>query len=95
MGMLIANKIALDRNILNSPDYDIVQRLSKELLGKSILKDIPFNGLDKLLKKDKKTEGNFVNFAIIASIGDTRFLKLELNDALLEEIYSIKEDFSE
>ena len=61
MGMVIVNKIAMDRGLLNQEDYELTQTLSKELLGKSILKEVNLNGLDKLLKKDKKTTGNLVN----------------------------------
>lgn len=94
MGMVIVNKLAANRGILNKNDYDLTQRLAKELLGPSILKDISLDGLDKLLKKDKKTEGNTVNFVIISEIGNTKFLKLELNDALIQEIDSIiKQEF--
>lgn len=94
MGMVIVNKLAQNRGILNQTDYELTQKLSKELLGNSILKEVSLNGLDKLLKKDKKTEGNLVNFVIISELGDTKFLKLELNEDLINEIDSIiKQEF--
>ena len=94
MGMVIVNKLAQNRGILNSKDYELTQKLSKELLGDSILKEVSLEGLDKLLKKDKKTEGNLVNFVIISELGDTKFLKLELNENLTKEIDTIiKQEF--
>ncbi len=94
MGMVIVNKLAANRGILNKSDYELTQRMAKELLGQSILKDISLDGLDKLLKKDKKTEGNIVNFVIISELGNTKFLKLELNDSLIQEIdLIIKQEF--
>ncbi len=89
MGMVIVNKIAMDRGLLNQEDYELTQTLSKELLGKSILKEVNLNGLDKLLKKDKKTTGNLVNFVIISELGDTKFLKIELDEKLTAEIEQI------
>lgn len=91
MGMVIVNKLALDRGLLNKKDYVLTQTLSKELLGKSILKEISTDGLQTLLKNDKKTEGNVINFVIISEPGNTKFLKLELNDKLINEIISIIE----
>lgn len=91
MGMVIVNKIALDRNILNKKDYITTQKLAKELLGSSILKEVSINGLSDLLKNDKKTEGNKVNFVVISELGNTKFLKVELDNNLIEYIKKIIE----
>jgi len=91
IGMVIVNKLAKDKGILNDEDYKLTQTLSKELLGKSIMKEVCLDGLDKLLKKDKKTEGDFVNFVIISKLGDTKFLKMKINDFLINEIAKIIE----
>ena len=91
MGMVIVNKLALDLGVLNKEDYELTQNLSKELLGKSILKEVSTKGLSKLLKNDKKTEGNKVNFVIISKLGDTKFHKIELNNELIEKINQIIE----
>ncbi|MGB2578773.1 3-dehydroquinate synthase [Elusimicrobium simillimum] len=86
IGMVIVNKLSKNRNILNDADYELTQRLSKELLGPSLVKQVSLDGLNKLLKKDKKTEGNLVNFVIISKLGDTQFLKLPLDENLFNEI---------
>ena len=91
MGMVIVNKIALNRGFLNKKDYELTQTLSNELLGKSILKNFSINGLQTLLKNDKKTEGNIVNFVIISELGNTKFLKVELDNKLINEITTIIE----
>jgi 3-dehydroquinate synthase len=86
MGVVIVNKLFQNRGILNSVDYNLIKRLSIELLGDSILKKISLIGLDKLLKKDKKTEGNNINFVAISEVGNTKFISLDLNENLLQEI---------
>jgi len=94
IGMVIVNKLAKDKGILNDEDYKLTQTLSKELLGKSIMREVCLDGLDKLLKKDKKTEGNLVNFVIISKLGDTKFLKMEISESLIDEIDKIiKQEF--
>ncbi|MDR2866979.1 MAG: 3-dehydroquinate synthase [Methanomassiliicoccaceae archaeon] len=94
MGMVIVNKLAMNRGILNNADYKETQRLSKELLGDSILKGISLEGLSGLLKKDKKTEGNTINFVFISKLGDTMFIKTELNQELIREIdETIQQEF--
>ena len=73
MGMVIVNKLAANRGILNKSDYELTQRMAKELLGQSILKDISLDGLDTLLKKDKHPEGHIVTFVISSEEGNTNF----------------------
>lgn len=94
IGMVIVNKLASNKGILNNEDYKLTQRLSKELLGNSIIKKVNLKGLDKLLQKDKKTQGNIVNFVVIEKLGNTKFLKTEINSALLDEVEKIiKQEF--
>lgn len=91
IGMVIVNKIALNRGYLNEKDYLICQRLAKELLGNSIIKKVNLTGLDKLLKKDKKALGNNILFVIIKQLGDTHFLPIPMSPELLTEISNIVE----
>ena len=89
IGMVIVNKLACEKGILNNEDYKLTQKLAKELLGNTVMKQVSLNGLDKLLKKDKKTEGNLVNFVVISELGVTKFLKTEINDSLMKQIADI------
>ena len=91
IGMVMVNKLALNRGILNQKDYDLCQKLSKELLGETIMKKVNLSGMDKLLKRDKKTLGNKVMFVIIEKLGDTKFLGIEISPELLNELEIIKE----
>ncbi|MDR2437266.1 MAG: 3-dehydroquinate synthase [Endomicrobium sp.] len=87
IGIIIVNKLFQKRGVLNNEDYNLIKKLSIEVLGEDFtLKNIPLNGLDKLLKKDKKTEGSIINFVAISSLGNTKFLKLELSESLIQEI---------
>lgn len=89
IGMVIVNKLAEQKGLLAEKDYKLTQILAKELLGQSIISEVKLDGLDKLLKRDKKTEGNIVNFVIITKLGNTKFLKLGLDSALLQSIEKI------
>ena len=91
IGMVMVNKLALNRGLLNQKDYDYCQRLSKELLGQTVMKKVNLNGMDKLLKQDKKTLGNKVLFVIIEKLGYTKFFSIENTNELLEELEIIKE----
>ena len=80
--------------LLNEDDYKLTQNLAKELLGKSVISEISLNGLDTLLRRDKKTEGNLVNFVIITKLGNTKFLKLTIDSELIKTIEQIiREEF--
>ena len=79
-------------NLINKYDYEDIKKLSNELLGKVETKNISFEKLENLLKNDKKTEGNEVNFVIIKKSGDTKFLKLPLNAQLMSEIKRDEEE---
>ena len=91
MGMVIVNKISLEKNILDKEDYELTQKLAKELLGKSILREVSIDGLSNLLKNDKKTEGDKINLVLVSNLGNTKFLKIALNSDLIENIKKIIE----
>ena len=92
--MVIVNKLAEMNGLLNEDDYKLTQNLAKELLGKSVISEISLNGLDTLLRRDKKTEGNLVNFVIITKLGNTKFLKLTIDSELIKTIEQIiREEF--
>ena len=94
IGMVIVNKLAEMNGLLNEDDYKLTQNLAKELLGKSVISEISLNGLDTLLRRDKKTEGNLVNFVIITKLGNTKFLKLTIDSELIKTIEQIiREEF--
>lgn len=89
IGMVIVNKLSEIKGYLNEKDYKLTQKLSKELLGTSIIKNVNLSGLDILLKRDKKTEGSFANFVIISALGNTKFVKINIDNELLKLINKI------
>lgn len=89
IGMVIVNKLAEQKGILNKDDYKLTQRLAKELLKDSIVKKVNLKGLDTLLKKDKKTEGNMANFVVITELGCTKFVKMKIDNQLIDLISQI------
>lgn len=92
IGMVIINKLAEMKGILNETDYKLTKKLAKELLESSIIKDVNLNDLDVLLKRDKKTEGNLVNFVVISKLGNTKFLKINIDKNLIDLINKIIEE---
>ena len=98
IGMIIVNELGRRKGIFSLAENEYLKRLSFELLDERMLKEMqimPVLGLENLLKKDKKTLGDLLNFVVLKSIGDMKFLPLRLNSALIEEITDIiKSEFN-
>lgn len=92
IGMLLVNEISNRRGTLGNTEKRYLEKLSFEILDRDILKGISVSEMGDLLKKDKKTMGNSVNLVVLESIGDMRFLPLNLDSALLDEIKEIIKD---
>lgn len=95
IGMLFVNELSNRRALLSNAENQQLKKLLFELLDESmlkIIKSIPFDGIDVLLKKDKKTISEKVNFVVLKSIGNMIFLPLTINYLLLTEIKEILKD---
>ena len=89
MGVLIVNEMSRRRGLLSQKECDEIRQLARNLfqsarLSANIVKELP-----SLLLKDKKSVGNAVNFVFIKRPGETVFVKLEVNDALTQELLDI------
>ena len=92
LGMMIVDEISHRRGLLPKAQLLKLQELCRPLITdevKNVLRELPLADLGQLLKKDKKTTGNSVNFVVLKEIGKIEFLKAELNDQLLNEIGEI------
>jgi len=97
IGMMIVNDLSAQIKWLNVEQNSELKELSFRLLDnkiKNIMSRLPTAKLKALLKKDKKTLGNYVTLVMLKSIGDMRFKRFCLDEKFLINIIStIKRDF--
>lgn len=92
IGMIVVNELSNRKFMLADTEKKQLEKILFELLDPEILqtmKKISLERLGELLKKDKKTTGNFVNFVVIESIGEMSFLSQELDSAMLTQVSDI------
>lgn len=95
IGMIIVNELSNRRSMLSDVEKALLNKLLFELLEPDIMHGISTLELGDLIKKDKKTSGGIVTFIILQSIGDMRFLSVNLDSLLMEQISQIiKETFN-
>ena len=96
LGMLLVNEFSCNRGFLPANSKIMLENLINDLFDKkviSIMRKLSVVQLAGLLKKDKKTLGNTLSFAILADIGNIRLLPLNIDDALCSEIEAIIKKF--
>ncbi len=94
IGIIIADKLNSTYGRLSEDDRKKMKTYALELMRSENIKNIPTDGIEKLLKKDKKTSGTQLNFAVADSPGNMQILTMELNGKTIEEIKTIiKEEF--
>lgn len=86
LGMLIVNRLSVNRSLLDEKTHLRIRNLIKDLLDAQDIKSINTANLMDLIQKDKKTVGNTTTFVIIESMGNTKFLNLELSAVVWDEI---------
>lgn len=89
IGILIVNQISFVRNMLSEQENLKIRKLAQDVVDLSQIKKIKTDKLADLLRKDKKTMGKVLTLVIIEKIGDTKFLKVELDEKILAEIDDI------
>src|SRR3990167_156510 len=92
LGMIVANELSYRRNLLKLSQKERLNKLCRELLPDTMgkcMQAISFHNLLPLLQKDKKAESRHVSFVMMKEIGDIHFIKLLLNNDLLNEIEQI------
>lgn len=89
IGMALVNELSHQHGLLSTQDLTALNALCYDLLDDKVLTRLAGIRLDdivELIQKDKKTIGQMTNFVFMAAVGQTRFVQLELNPALLEAI---------
>jgi 3-dehydroquinate synthase len=89
VGILIENKMSLDRGLLSYEDYTRIKAVGEKLLSnrtKTFLSMYNTNSILDYLKSDKKAVGNILKLSIIEKIGDMKFIDFPLDATGQEEI---------
>ncbi|MFH1825470.1 MAG: 3-dehydroquinate synthase family protein [Candidatus Firestonebacteria bacterium] len=92
LGMLLVNEFSYKRGHLPLKSKQLMEKLIVDLLDEkviNIMKKLSVEQLANLLKKDKKTMGNTINFAILTDLGNIKLLPLNIDTSLCDEIRSI------
>lgn len=94
VGVVIVDKISSDLGMLPESERLEIKKYAMELLNREIVSKIRVDELGDLLKKDKKTMGKTLTFALIKKLGEMIFYKQELNQSILNKIEKIiREEF--
>lgn len=89
IGMALVNQMAHRQGMLSAAELQTLNQLCYGLMDGNVmakLADIRLDSIIALIQKDKKTVGQMTSFVLMQSVGDTRFVKLSLNDELLVSI---------
>lgn len=89
IGMALVNELSHRQGLLSGQDLKALNTLCYDLLDDKVmacLAGICLDDIIALIQKDKKTIGQMTSFVFIAAVGETRFIKLALNQVLLEAI---------
>jgi 3-dehydroquinate synthase len=63
-GIIVANELSSRRGLLKNKEKTEIKKLSLDLLDLSLFRNLRLKDLKKLLKKDKKSTGEIVNFVM-------------------------------
>lgn len=95
VGVVIVDKLSKDLGMLPEDERLEVKKYAMELLNREIVAKIRVDELADLLKKDKKTMGKTLTFALIKRPGEMVFHKEDLHGGILTSIEKIiREEFN-
>jgi len=89
LGMIIANELSSRLSMLGQREKEELDRLLFDLLDMKTVQGIALSGIKELLKKDKKASGKFINFVMLKSIGNIKFVSLKIDSSFADEISAI------
>lgn len=82
IGMLVENEVSVRRGLLSQGQRDRLLRCGSPLVpdaSRRVLASVRLDEILDLLRRDKKTEGNTLKLVVPESIGQIRFIDLELD----------------
>lgn len=89
IGMAMVNELSYRHGLLSAADLKTLNTLCYDLIDDTVMACLAAIHLDtiiSLVQKDKKTIGQMTSFVFMKSLGDTRFVKLQLDAKLLSDI---------
>lgn len=95
IGMMLVNKMSLNRGLLSQSVHDRLWGLCRALLRPcdlAALATLKMSDLIGFLKQDKKVFGDTLSFVLLKNIGEMVFVKLSLDQALVDEVTQISAD---
>lgn len=91
MGTIIANELACIYGYLDKDICDYIKKYLLNIVDKKDLNNLNINRTLELIKKDKKVQGNQLTLVAIKELGNTFFIKINIDDSLFNRIKSILE----
>lgn len=91
MGMMMANALSCEKNLLSVEDKNYLKVLCLDLLTHaeiSFFNTLSKHNIVEFIKQDKKTLGQKTTFVLISKVGDTRFVS-ECADTLLPQFQKL------
>lgn len=92
VGMLVANEISRMKGLLTSETNNYINRILTDMFNENNHVHLEIESIDELrllLKKDKKTMGKKINFAVMSNYGEMNFLPINIDDKIIDEIPQI------
>ncbi len=89
IGILVENEIAYGRKMLSLEERNLLINLGKKIIPSDVLKifaNTSLDGILKLFKRDKKTEGSILKLATLESVGDMRFINFVIDESGEKEV---------
>lgn len=94
MGIIVANRLSHAMGIMSNEDVTEINKLAFDLCATGIQGAIQLDGLESLLRKDKKTLGGKAVFVLVEQAGVMRFAPVEMTSAFVRQILDvISEEF--
>ncbi len=91
IGTIIANYLACIYGYLDRDKCDYIKKRLLNIIDKEDLSNLNINRTLELIKKDKKVQGNKLTLVAIKELGNTVFIKINIDDKLFNHIKSILE----
>ena len=91
IGTIIANELARIYGYFDREKCDYIKKRLLNIIDKEDLNNLNIDRTLELIKKDKKVQGNELTLVAIKELGNTIFIKINIDDKLFNNIKSILE----
>lgn len=91
IGTIIANELACIYGCFDKDKCDYIKKRLLNIIDKEDLNNLNINRTLELIKKDKKVQGNELTLVAIKELGNTIFIKINIDEKIFNHIKSILE----